>query len=403
MKPIEIRPGIYWVGVNDQTTDLFEGLWPVRKEGVSYNSYLILDEKKVIIDLIKPIKTEEYLIGLESIIPLKEIDYIILNHLEPDHAGLLMTFSQLAPQAKFLGTAKASELISKFLKVKEENRFQIVKDGEILHLGEKSLQFFSTPFVHWPETMMTYEKSTKILFSCDAFGGFGAIHGRIFNDEIDSLEFYEQEALRYYVNIVANYSQRVISAIDKLTTLPVEIIAPSHGLIWRKSPERIVGLYKKWASYASGPVEKGITLIYGSMYGFTESLTDAVAKGIARTGIKYCLFDGARTHVSYILPSLWTMEGVIIGAPTYEVKLFPPVAAILEMARHKRIFGRKAGYFGSYGWSGGALKDFKGLADELKWKVTHTLEVQGMPDKDDLARAEEWGEQFASSLIKTCS
>lgn len=400
MKPIEIKSGIFWVGVNDQTTDLFEGLWPVRKEGVSYNSYLLVDKKKVIIDLIKPIKTEEYLIGLESIVSIKEIDYIVLNHLEPDHAGLLMTFSQLAPQAKFICSAKAAEMIPKFLKVNDPSRFQVVKDGEAIGLGEKSLQFFSTPFVHWPETMMTYEKSTRILFSCDAFGGFGAIHGRVFDDEIDSLEFYEKEALRYYVNIVANYSQRVIAAIEKLATLPIEIIAPSHGLIWRKRPTRIVELYQKWASYASGPVEKGVTIIYGSMYGFTESLTDAVARGIARAGVNYCLFDGARTNVSYILPSLWTMNGVIVGAPTYEVRLFPPIVAILEMARHKRIFNRKVGYFGTYGWSGGALKDLRRLAEEVKWEVTHTLEVQGMPDKNDLARAEQWGEEFAYSLLK---
>lgn len=401
MKPIEIKPQIFWVGVNDSTTDLFEGLWPVRKDGVSYNSYLIIDKKKVIIDLIKPIKTEEYLIGLESLIPIREIDYIVLNHLEPDHAGLLMTFSMLSPQAKFICSPKAAEMMPKFLKVKDSQRFQVVNDGEVIDLGEKSLQFFSTPFIHWPETMMTYEKRDRILFSCDAFGGFGAIHGRIFDDEVDSLEFYEKEALRYYVNIVANYSQRVISAIEKLATLPMEIIAPSHGLIWRRNPQRVIELYHKWARYTQGPVEKGVTIIYGSMYGFTSSLMDAVARGIARTGVKYCLFDGARTNVSYILPSLWTMNGVIVGAPTYEGRLFPPVATILEMAKHKRIFGRKAAYFGTFGWSGGALKDLKRLAEDLKWEVTHTLEVQGMPDSRDLAKAEQWGEEFASFLLQT--
>jgi flavorubredoxin len=400
MKPVEIGPGIFWVGVNDNTTDLFEGLWPVRKEGVSYNSYVIIDKKKVIVDLIKPIKTEEYLIGLEALTPIKEIDYIVLNHLEPDHAGLLLTFAQLAPQARFVCSAKAAEMIPRFLKVEGGDRFLVVKDGDGLDLGEKSLQFFSTPFLHWPETMMTYEKSQKILFSCDAFGGFGAIHGRIFDDEADSLEFYEKEALRYYVNIVANYSQRVVAAIEKLAAVPVNIIAPSHGLIWRQRPGRIIELYQKWANYATGVKEKGISLIYGSMYGFTESLTDAVARGLARTGIKYCLFDGGRTSVSYILPSLWTMEGVMVGAPTYEVRLFPPIRNILEMARHKRIFGLKAAYFGTYGWSGGALKEFRQLADELKWKVMDTFEVQGMPDKNDLARAEEWAEKFALSLLQ---
>jgi len=400
MKPIEIKPGIYWVGVNDQTTDLFEGLWPITETGVSYNSYLIMDEKKAVIDLIKPIKTEEYLLGLASLVPLEEIDYIIVNHLEPDHAGLLMTFARLAPQAKFIGSAKAVEMIPRFLKITEAARLEAVNDGEMLSLGQKKLQFFSTPFVHWPETMMTYEPEAKVLFSCDAFGGYGAIQGRIFDDEVQALKFYEEEALRYYVNIVANYSQRVIAAMAKLRDIPVEIVAPSHGLIWRQNPRRIIELYQKWAQYASGPVEKGITLVYGSMYGFTESMVGAVARGVARTGLGCHIFDGARTNVSYILPSLWTMEGVIIGAPTYEVKLFPPVAAVLEMARHKRIFGRKAAYFGTYGWSGGGLKDFLRLAESLKWNVTHTLEIQGMPGPEELSRAEKWGEEFASSLLE---
>lgn len=399
MNPVELKEGIYWIGVNDQTTDLFEGLWPIRKEGVSYNSYLVLDEKKAVVDLIKPIKTEEYLIGLESVLPLSDIDYIVLNHLEPDHAGLMGTFSRLAPRAKFICSAKAAEMIPPFLKVFDARRLQVVKDGEVISLGAKQLQFFYTPFVHWPETIMTYEKQSKILFSCDAFGGYGAIRGKIFDDEVEELAFYEKESLRYYVNVVANYSQRVLAAIEKLKNIPIEVVAPSHGLIWRKNPKRIVENYQKWANCASGQGEKGITLIFGSMYGFTESLMDTVARGVARSGVPIQIFDAARVHVSYILPSLWTFEGVIVGAPTYEVKLFPPVAAALEMALHKRIFRRKAAFFGTYGWSGGAFKEFQRLAADLKWNITHNLEIRGIPGKEELDRAEKWGEDFARSLL----
>lgn len=395
MKPVELKKGIYWIGVNDQTTDLFEGLWPIKKEGVSYNSYLIVDQKKAVVDLIKPIKTEEYLAGLETIVRLGEIDYIILNHLEPDHAGLVKTFSRLAPQAKFICSAKAAEMIPDFLKVAESGRLQIIKDGEILSLGEKKLCFFYTPFVHWPETIMTYEIESKILFSCDAFGGYGAIRGKIFDDEVEDLNFYEREALRYYVNIVANYSQRVLAAIEKMANIPLEMVAPSHGLIWRKNPQKIVELYQRWAKYASGPADKGITLVFGSMYGFTESMMDAVARGVTRSGLPFQVFDAARTHSSYILPSLWTNEGVIVGAPTYEVRLFPPVKAVLDMAAHKRIFGRKAAFFGTYGWSGGAFKEFQRIANELKWTITHNLEIKGMPGKEELEKAENWGEAFA--------
>ena len=396
----EIKPGIYWIGVNDRTTDLFEGLWPITQEGVSYNSYLVLGEKKVIIDLAKSVKGDEYFSQIEEIIDPREVDYIVVNHMEPDHSGLLNAFRRIAPDVVILGSAKTKEMLSGFFGI--EKNVHVVKDGETLSLGEKTLQFFLTPFVHWPETIMTYETSARILFSCDAFGGYGAIHGSIFDDQCKRFDFYEREALRYYANIVANYSARVLAAIEKLAATPVDIIAPSHGLIWRKEPRRIVQLYKKWAEYASGKTEAGITLVFGSMYGHTEKMMNAVAQGISRAGIPVNIFDAARTHVSYILPSLWSNTGVMIGAPTYEVKLFPPVAEVLNMAANKRIMSRKAAYFGSYGWSGGALRELKKIIEPLKWDLLETFEFIGGPTREDLAKGEELGRKFAE-LVKTAS
>ncbi len=392
----ELKPGIFWVGVNDRTTDLFEGLWPITQEGVTYNSYLIKGEKTALIDLTKSIKGDEYLSMIEEITAVSKIDYIVINHMEPDHTGLLRLFRRLAPQAVILGSAKTKDMLRGFFGV--EDNVRAVADGETLDLGGAKLRFLSTPFVHWPETIMTYEESRKVLFSCDAFGGYGALRGTIFDDECVQPEFYEKEALRYYANIVANYSSRVLDAIGKLAALPVEVIAPSHGLVWRRSPQRIVELYRRWAECASGKTDPAVTLVYGSMYGNTERMMNAVAIGISEAGVPVDVFDAARTHVSYILPSLWTRAGVVIGAPTYEVKLFPPMAEVLAMAVSKRVLGRKAAYFGSYGWSGGALKEVKRIVEPAKWEISETFEFIGSPKPDDLIKGREFGRRFAERI-----
>ena len=397
MPAIEIKPGVYWIGVNDRTTDLFEGIWPITQEGVSYNSYLIDDEKKVVIDLTKSFKGDEYLAQIDELTDASQIDYVVINHMEPDHSGLLRTFRKIAPRAIFIGSAKTKEMLESFFSITDN--VQVVSDGDTLSIGKRTLKFFSTPFLHWPETIMSYEVSDRILFPCDAFGGYGAIRGAIFDDECEDFEFYTKEALRYYVNIVANYSARVLGAIEKLADLPVDIIAPSHGLIWRKNPSLIVDLYKKWAECATGKTEPGITLVYGSMYGYTELMMNAVAQGISKEGVPVEIFDASRTHVSYILPSLWTKSAVMVGAPTYEVSLFPPVAEVLNACVHKHIKNKKAAYFGSFGWSGGALRNIEKIIEPLKWELVNTFEFKGCPKKNEFKKGEEFGRKFAQ-LIK---
>lgn len=401
MPPVEIKPDIYWIGVNDRTTDLFEGLWPITQEGVSYNTYLINDEQKAIVDLTKALKTDEFFDQIDQalrqssgqVTDVSRLDYVIINHMEPDHSGVLHILRRVAPQATILGTEKTRDMLESFYGI--TGGVRVVQDGDTLSLGKHTLRFFSTPFVHWPETMMTYEVSERILFSCDAFGGYGALRGAIFDDDCVNLEFYKQEALRYYVNIVALFSGPVLRAIQKLADVPVSIIAPSHGLLWRGSPQLIVDLYKKWAEYATGPTEVGVTLIYGSMYGNTEKMMNAVAQGISRQGVPLTIFDAAHTHVSYILPSLWTQRGVMVGAPTYEGSLFPPVAQVLDIAAHKRIRNKKAARFGSYGWSGGAQRDFERIIEPLKWELVDTFEFNGGPTEEDLKHGEDFGARFA--------
>jgi anaerobic nitric oxide reductase flavorubredoxin len=396
MPPIEIKPDIYWIGVNDRTTDLFEGLWPITQEGVSYNAYLINDEKKAIVDLAKALKTDEFFDQIDQITDISQLDYVIVNHMEPDHSGILRTLLRMAPQVTILGTQKTRDMLESFYGVSEG--VKVVQDGETLSLGQRELTFVYTPFVHWPETMMTYDSSEQILFSCDAFGSYGALRGAIFDDECTNQDFYTQQALRYYVNIVAVFSKPVLNAIEKLADVPVSIIAPSHGLIWRKSPEHIIQLYQKWAEYANQPGEIGVTMLYGSMYGNTEKMMNAVAHGISREGVPLDIFDVTHTHISYIMPALWTQRGVVIGAPTYEGSLFPPMAEALHMAKYKRIRNKTVARFGSYGWSGGAQRHFENLIEPLKWNLSESFEFVGSPTNEDLKRGETFGADFARRL-----
>lgn len=400
MQPVEIRPSIYWVGVNDRHTELFEGLWPIHDEGVSYNSYLIKDEKNVIIDLASKMSIDELVEQIETIVNLADLDYIVVNHMEPDHSGAIKTILMLAPKVTILGSAKTRDMLQTFYGISE--RVQVVKEGEEISLGKHTLHFVSTPWVHWPETIMTYETSEKILFPCDAFGGFGALAGTIYDDPIVPLAWYEEQSLRYFVNIIGSFCKPVNTAIAKLKELPISMVAPSHGLVWKNHPERIISLYSQWASYATEPGECGITLLYASMYGNTERMMDVVAQGIIDAGVPVKIFNAAKTHVSYILPALWLNQGVMVGAPTYEGGIFPDMLRVLEMAHLKHISGRTTAIFGSHAWLGGCQRDFEQLTSEYKWNFAGNFEFFGAPTLDELAQGRKFGTEFAAEVKNEC-
>ena len=393
MHPVEIKPGIFWTGINDRSTELFEGLWPILHQGVSYNAYIIKDKKNALIDLSKETFTDDFIHQIDQIIRPEELDYVIVNHMEPDHSGALLRLRNLAPQAKIIGMRKAIDMVKDFYGITEN--VEVLANGQTLSLGEHTLQFFHIPMVHWPETMVTYDVENKILFSCDAFGGYGALDGGIFDDAYADLRFYETEALRYYTNIVAAFSKSVISAIEKLKDLPIEIVAPSHGLVWRKDPMRIINLYKQWALYGSEPAEPGVTLLYGSMYRNTEHAMNYAAEAITRQGVPISVFNVGVTEASFILPSLWTKRGVIIAAPTYERKMFPPMVNILSMANLKNVHQKVAGYFGSFAWSGGAKAEFDTIAQEMAWDVLGHVEFIGSPKAEDIEKIIELSTQIA--------
>ena len=245
---------------------------------------------------------------------------------------------------------------------------------------------------------MTVELLEGVLFSCDGFGGFGALQGAIFDDEAQDPDFYEREALRYFVNIVAKFRVSIRKAIQKLADVDVRIIAPAHGLIWRSHPERIIELYQQWCDYPDTPGDLAVTLIYGSMYGNTETFMNAVAQGVASEGLDVEIFDAARTHSSYMLPYLWTRRGVVVGAPTYEGALFPPVWEVVREARIKGVKNRQLAMFGSYGWTGGALRDLLKIVEPVRWNLIDSLEIKGGAKPESIAQAQAFGTKFARTL-----
>lgn len=396
MKQVEITQDIHWIGVDDDTTELFEGLWPIKDEGISYNSYLIKGGRTALIDLCKDIYQEEYLAELKALVDPATIDYLVVNHMEPDHSGAMRAFLELAPQAVILCTHKAVKMMEDFFGITEN--IHAIEDGETLDLGGHVLKFATVPMVHWPETMVTFDHTSGVLFSCDAFGGYGRLMDGIFDDDYGDISFFEKESLRYYANIVAAFSKPVLNAGEKLAGLKINIVAPSHGLVWRKNPAHIIDLYLKWSGYGKDKAEKKVTLMFGSMYGNTTNAAEAMARGLRSSGVEYETYDVRSTHISYILPSIWTSQGIAIGAPTYEGSLFPGMAQALLMAEFKRMFNKDAVYFGSYGWGGGAQRYLGAQLERLKWNLVESLEFAGGPTSEELAQLTDLGMSFGKRI-----
>jgi flavorubredoxin len=336
---------------------------------------------------------------LDSIgLRFQDIDYLIMNHLEPDHTGWLRGLVQRNPRVKILTSKKGKEMTKNFYGM--DDNVDVVGSGDSLDLGGKQLVFEEAPNVHWPETMVSYDPDTGVLFSCDAFGSFGKLGNSVFDDEIsaEEHEFFERESLRYYANIVASFSVFVQRAIKKLAGLTINVIGPSHGIIWRENPGTIIDRYQLYASYMNGPAEPEVTVVWGSMYGNTQAMLNSVVQGIRSQKVPVHVHRVPNEDVSYPLASAWKSAGMVIGMPTYEYKMFPPMAYVLDVFERKHVWNKKAFRFGSFGWSGGAQKEFDTKTEKLKWDFMEPVEFQGMPEEADLAIARERGSDLAKAV-----
>ena len=338
-------------------------------------------------------------------VELRDIRYAVLNHLEPDHTGWLSSLRALHKDFEIVTTKKGEELVRAFYGL--DIPVRTVKSGDSIDLGGGTrLLFTEIPNVHWPETMATYEESTGTLFPCDAFGSFGGDGSIPYDDELGEkeLEFYRGETLRYYANIVARFSDSVLRAIDKLGGVDVRIVAPAHGIVWRRDPGRIIDLYRRYAEYAKGTAEPVITVIWGSMYGNTERALAPLLEGIESAGVGARVFRVPETHESFILASAWESTGIVLGMPTYEYHMFPPMAAVIEDLGRKGMVNREAFRFGSYGWSGGAQKELDEITKRLKmnWHFIEPLEFRGTPTEQELAVLRERGKEIARRVRERC-
>jgi flavorubredoxin len=401
MKIHPITDKIFALHADIKSEDLFEGIWPIPY-GVSLNSYLVKSEKIALIDLVRDwVGAPGELAGqLASIgLGLDDIDYLILNHLEPDHSGWLAEFRAINPDAEIISTQKGIDLVRSFYKI--EDGLRAVKTGDRLDLGEgMSLDFFEAPNVHWPETMFTWAADGGVLFSCDAFGSFGALDERVFDDEYTDEEhvFFESEALRYYANIVSSFGLFVKRAIEKASALDIQVVAPSHGIIWRSNPREIIDRYARYASYLDGAREKEIAIVWGSMYGNTEKGLAAVIEGIEEEGVPYSIHRVPNEDASWVLADAYKSEGVLIAMPTYEYRMFPPMAYILDVFERKHVWYRKALRIGSFGWIGGARKEYENKIAPLKWDSLEMVEWAGSPDDETLDLLYERGRELAIAV-----
>ena len=335
---MEIKGKVHYVGVNDRTKALFENLWPLPY-GVSYNSYLIADDDMAaLVDTVDVAFFEVYIKKIRSVIGDRKINYLIINHMEPDHSGSIALIKKYYPEIVLVGNKKTFEMVEGYYGVTGER--YVVGDGDFLKLGHHSLRFYLVPMVHWPEVMMTFDTTTGTLFSADAFGTFGALEGALFADEVDFAGKWLDDARRYYTNIVGKYGVQVQAVLKKAATLPIETIAPLHGPVWRKNLGWFIGKYDLWSRCE--PEEKAVVVLYGSMYGNTASAANALAAKVAAKGVKVAVHDLSCIDNSEAVAECWRASTIVLAAPTYNGGIYLPAAHLLEdlkaLSLHDRTF-----------------------------------------------------------------
>ena len=370
----QIAEDIFYVGVNDRQKHKFENMIPLPF-GVSYNAYLIMDQKTALVDTVDISMGDIFIDKIQSQLQERTLDYLIINHMEPDHSGSIRILRQYYPEIMIVGNAKTLGMLEGFYGVTSNTKE--IKDGEILSLGKHKLQFYLTPMVHWPETMMTFDQTAKVLFSGDAFGAFGTLDGTVMDTNMN-IERYWDEMIRYYANIVGKYGAAVQKALQKLTPIDIDIICSTHGPVWKEYISEVVDMYDQLSRYEG---KEGVVVVYGSMYGFTELMAETVAQGLAEAGIKDVIIHNvSKTDPSYILRDIFKYRGLIVGSPTYSNELYPEVESLLRKIEIRGVKNRIFGYFGSFTWAGAAVKRLSTFVETMKWVTAEIVveEKQGL-------------------------
>ena len=357
----EIKKDIYWIGVNDRRTHIFENYWPLPK-GVAYNSYIIVDEKVVVIDTIERSKMDDYVENIEQLLNGRKVDYLVINHMEPDHTGAIKALLCHYPDVKIIGNAKTFPMLKNFYGVCEN--LMEVKEGDSLDLGKHKLNFYMAPMLHWPETMVTFESTEGILFSGDIFGAFGTLDGGIFDDEVD-LDYLEEEISRYYSNIVGKYGGPVQTTLKKAAGLDIETICPLHGPVLKENLGYYIGLYDTWSKYE--PENKGVLVAYASIHGNTAKAAKKLADMLRAEGVeKVVVSDLAREDMAEVIEDAFRYDRMVLCAASYDGGVFPCMQDFLNHLQSKAYQKRTVGILENGSWAPCAARTMKTILSTMK-------------------------------------
>lgn len=388
----KVTDDLYWIGGNDRRLALFEGVYQIPR-GVSYNSYLLMDEKTVLLDTVDKAVKGVFFENIEKVLDGRKLDYLVVHHMEPDHSEAIWEVVMRYPEVKIVCNAKIAQMMKQFFSFDVDARVVLVKEGDTFHTGKHNLVFVSAPMVHWPEVMVSYDTTDKILFSADAFGTFGALNGALFADEVDFPRDYLDEARRYYTNIVGKYGVQVQALLKKAATLDIQMICPLHGFVWRKDIGWYLDKYMHWSSYT--PEEQGVVIAYASIYGNTANAADVLACRLRERGVRTEVFDVSVTPASEIIAAAFKYSHLVFAAPTYNSGVFVTMEALLmDLAEHN-IQNRTVAFMENGTWAATSARQMGAMLEKcknltvLEQKVTikSSLKEQQMAEIEALAEA----------------
>ncbi len=360
----KVTENIVWVGASDRRLALFENIFPIPR-GVSYNSYVLLDEKTVLLDTVDASVAGQFFENLEHVLDGRKLDYLIVNHMEPDHCAMIGDLVRRYPEVQVVGNTKTFGMIKQFFGTDFAERAVTVKEGDTLATGAHTLHFVMAPMVHWPEVMVTYDEKDKVLFAADGFGTFGALNGNIFADEVDFDRDWLDDARRYYTNIVGKYGASVQALLKKASGLDIAVICPLHGPIWRENLGYILEKYQKWSTYEAE--DQAVVILYATMYGNTASAADALAGRLSAKGVKkIAVYDVSNTHVSELISEIFRASHVVFAAPTYNGGIYPVMENLLADMKALAVQNKTVALMENGTWAPTTAKQMREKLAELK-------------------------------------
>ncbi len=390
MNTVELKPGIHWVGAIDWDLRNFHGY--LTQRGTTYNAYLIMDEKVALVDTVKHYKADEMLARIRQLVDPADIDYIVSNHVEMDHSGSITRLKELAPEAKVITSVQGEKGLRRHYKADLD--YQVVQSGDTLSLGRRTLAFAHVPMVHWPDSMVTYVPEERLLLPNDAFGQHIATHER-FDDEV-GWDVVQEEASKYYGNIVMPYGEQVKKALEAVGGLDIDMIGPSHGLILRSYIPKMVAEYVRWADHQTEP---RAVIIYDSMWGSTEKVAYALYEGLVDGGVPVTMRNLKVNHISDIMTEVHRCRAVLLGSATLNNQVLPSMAKMMTYLRGLRPRKRIGLAFGSYGWAPRVVKDLEALMDDLKWdRPLESININYVPDEEELEQVRARGRELAAVI-----